>query len=403
MRKLRLLFAVCAAGLGACAADPNYGTGSGGSSAGGTGAGGAGGSGATGGGGAAGAYTPPALTIAHPNPIISRGKPVMSSPANGNAVVNTAYHNGGWGAGKPTADAPAWVAINVGAGPTRVLVSWDDGGTYNYEDPATTTVYGFPADYHFEVSPDGTTWTAAGTPVTGNTVRTRAHSLDFTGMAWVKMVITAAPANESSNGVQIGEIDVHDISATGAGLPDDTWFFMGDSITAFAYDRAASHQPSFAAGINTAKPTYFPAMINGGIGGELTTGALARLDEVLALNPDYRFICLTYGTNDEWGNHTDASGFKANLQMMIDKITAAGRTPILSHIPFSDDGNHGTLPTFNAAIDELTRSNQLQVGPDFYGYFMQHPDQLMDHVHPNDAGRVVMNQMWTDAAKPLYP
>ena len=50
------------------------------------------------------------------------------------------------------------------------------------------------------------------------------------------MVITAAPA-EASNGVQIGEIDVHDISATGAGLPDDTWFFMGDSITAFAYDR----------------------------------------------------------------------------------------------------------------------------------------------------------------------
>ena len=31
-------------------------------------------------------------------------------------------------------------------------------------------------------------------------------------MTWVKMVITGAPANESSNGVQIGEIDVHDIS-----------------------------------------------------------------------------------------------------------------------------------------------------------------------------------------------
>ena len=93
---------------------------------------------------------------------------------------------------------------------------------------------------------DGTdgAWAAAGDPVIGNHVRTRAQALDFTGKTWVKMVITAAPA-EASNGVQIGEIDIHDISATGAGLPDDTWFFMGDSITAFAYDR--TNPPSFAA------------------------------------------------------------------------------------------------------------------------------------------------------------
>src|SRR4030095_13580199 len=129
---------------------------------------------------------------------------------------------------------------------------WEDGGTYDYKDPPGTTVYGLPADYHFEVSADSTngsdgTWTAAGTPVSGHGVRTRAHATYFAGKSWIKMVITAAPPNESGNGVQIGEIDVHDISATGAGLPDDTWFFMGDSITAFAYDRAATHQPSFAA------------------------------------------------------------------------------------------------------------------------------------------------------------
>jgi lysophospholipase L1-like esterase len=222
-------------------------------------------------------------------------------------------------------------------------------------------------------------------------------------MSWIKMVITAAPPNESSNGVQIAEIDVHDISATGTA--DDSWFFMGDSITAFAYDRAALHQPSFAAAINMASPSYFPAMINGGIGGELSSGGLARLDEVLSLNPDYRFICLTYGTNDEWGNHTDASAFKSNLQAMIDKIVAKNKTPILTHVPFSNDGNHDTLPVFNAAIDELTRTNNLQVGPDFYAYFMAHPDQLQasDHVHPDDAGRLAMNQEWASAVHAFYP
>ena len=30
--------------------------------------------------------------------------------------------------------------------------------------------------------------------VTNNTYRTRSHSFDFTGMSWVKMVITAAPS-----------------------------------------------------------------------------------------------------------------------------------------------------------------------------------------------------------------
>ena len=37
---------------------------------------------------------------------------------------------------------------------------------------------------------------------------------------------------------------------------------------------------------------------------------------------------------------------------------------------------------FNAVIDELTRTNQLQVGPDFTAYFMAHPDQLHGHGPP---------------------
>jgi lysophospholipase L1-like esterase len=381
--------------LAACAKDPDYGPGTGGSNGGG------------GTGGSAGSYTPPALNLSHSNVIISRGAQVFSAPAGGAVVVDGTYHNGGWNAGSPTTAAPAWVAIKLAPGPTRILVSWDDGGTYNYKDPAGTTVYGLAADYHFEVSADSTNgvdgaWTAAGDPVTGNHVRTRAHALDFAGKTWIKMVVTAAPA-EASNGVHVGEIDVHDISATGAGLPEDTWFFMGDSITAFAYDR--TNPPSFAALIDTATAhAYFPAMINGGIGGELTTSGLARLDEALALNPDYRFFAITYGTNDSWGNKTDAGGFRSNLQMMIDKIKAAGRTPVLSHVPYSADGNHETLATFNTAIDELTRTNQLQVGPDFTAYFMAHTGELQDdHVHPAPAGRQAMNKLWADAMRVVYP
>ena len=402
MRSPGLVLAAAFLSLAACAKDPDYGTGTAGTSGGGTG-------GSGGAAGAAGGYTPPALKLSHPNPIISRGKPVFASTTVSNPalVVNTVYHCCAWSAGTPTAAAPAWIAIKLAAGPTRILVSWDDAGTYDYKTDPTKDVYGFPADYHFEVSSDSTNgadgaWTVAGDPVTGNLVRTRAHAIDFAGKSWLKMVITAAPAKANGGLVQLSEIDVHDISATGTGLPEDTWFFMGDSITAFAYDRA--NPPSFATLIDTATAhAYLPAMINGGIGAELTGTGLARLDEALALNPDYRFFAITYGTNDSWGNKTDTTTYRANLQMMIDKIKAAGRTPVLSHVPYSNDQQHETLDKFNAVIDDLTRTNQLQVGPDFTTYFKQHTDQLMDNVHPDPEGRKAMNQLWADAMRVVYP
>ena len=360
--------------------------------------------------GGGGMYVPPALTIARPNPIISRGKPVFSSPGNGAQVVDGGYHNGGWNAGAPTEAAPAWIAIKLDPGPTRILVSWDDGGTYDYQplrgDPNVPS-YGLPSAYRLEVASDSTngvdgTWNPAGAPVTDNRFRTRAHAIEFAGKSWIKMVITAKPA--LSGGVKIGEIDVHDISATPTGLPDDTWFFMGDSITAFAYQRTSAQQPSFAQGINAALPGYFPAMINGGVGAENTADALARLDAVLAANDSYRFFALGYGTNDAAGNQTSTGVYRQNMQTLIDRIKAADRIPILARIPYSNDNSHNTVPQFNAVIDELTRDNGLQVGPDFYAHFVAHPEQLdADRLHPTMAGQKAMNPLWTAAARPLYP
>jgi lysophospholipase L1-like esterase len=394
----------------ACAETPNYGAGQAGTSG---GAGTTGAAGTGGGGGAtgsAGAYVPPALTIARPNPLISRGKMAFASSGNGAIVVDGTYHNGGWNAGAPSEAAPAWVAIKLDPGPTRILVSWDDGGTYDYQplrNNPNARFYGLPGAYRLEVSSDSSNgadgaWTIVGAPVTGNVFRTRAHAVDFTGKSWIKMVITAKPAN--GNNVQISEIDVHDISATPTGMPDDTWFFMGDSITAFAYQRSAAQQPSFARGINEAVPAYFPAMINGGVGAEFAADALGRLDQVLAVNPEYRFFALGYGTNDCAGNQTNTATFRANMQMLIDRLKAAGRVPILAHIPYASDGSHNTAPMFNAVIDELTRSNGLQIGPDFHKHFMDNPTQLMpDGLHPSIDGQKAMNPLWTAAARPLYP
>jgi acyl-CoA thioesterase-1 len=361
------------------------------------------------------------VLITHPNPIISRSAQVFSMPAGAATTIHDGnYHNGGFTV--PAASLPAWVAFKLDAGPTRILVSWDDGGTYNYQDPTTSLVYGLPASYRLEVSADSTigsdgTWTArvtvGDTAANVNQVRTRAHSIDFAGMTWIKMTITAAAANESPNGVQIAEIDIHDTSATAPGLPDDTWFFMGDSITAFAYDRAAAHQPSFARAVNTATPSFYPAMINGGIGGELARNGLARLQRALDLNPDYRFFALSYGTNDAAGGQVPPATFRTNMQDMIDMVKGAGRIPVIPHIPSAGDGGHPMIPAYNAVIDDLVQTNQLIAAPDLYAHFMQHPEEFTcppcggsrttDNLHPNDTGLAAMNTLWAQAMRSIYP
>jgi acyl-CoA thioesterase I len=387
--------------------------GSGGSPAGGS----SGAAGSNAGGGSAGTGGALVGSIQHPNPIISRGAVTFSQPANGNLVVDGNYHSNGWYIPTVSADAPAWVAIQLTAGPTRLLLSWDDGGTYNYQDMPGVTVYGLPGAYHIDVSADSTNgqdgaWETVAS-VASNSVRTRAHSFDFTGKSWVKLVVTAAPPTGNNGAVSIGEIDVHDISAAGAAVPDDTWFFMGDSITAFAYDRATVHQPSFAAGISAAVSGYFPAMINGGIGGETTTGALARLADTLTLNPDYHFIILGYGTNDSANSQIPLATFKSNLQTMVDQVKAAGREPVIPHIPVSEDGQHAAIPEYNTAIDEVTTENGLVAGADLYGYTSTTPGlytcppcgggRMTDYLHPNDTGLEGLNVTWSNALRDLYP
>jgi lysophospholipase L1-like esterase len=334
------------------------------------------------------------------NPLVSRGKPVFGSGLNPKGANDGSYktYGGTWQCGKVTAENPGWVAIKIGSGPTRLLLNWHAGGSFNYLE----TDYGSPGAYRIETSNDSTngvngTWKTVVT-VPNVLVHGQANSFDFTGQSWVKMVVTGIPS-VSPNGVGIDEIDVHDVSAA----ISDTWFFMGDSITAFAFDRVSdTHQPSFAAIIAQRHAGFFPEMINGGIGGENSLDATKHIDEWLKLNPDQHFWGLGYGTNDSAGNTQDPAPFKSNMQTLITKIKAAGHVPILARIPFATDGQHDHIPSFNRAIDELTASNGLLPGPDLYEWFKAHPDELRDKLHPTDQGIVSMNRLWADAMERLY-
>ena len=334
-----------------------------------------------------------------PSPTVSRGKPIVASkrgtrPEN---LVDGKYKEGVWEGGLPNSAKPSWVSIDVGAGPQRLLLAWTASGSFNHNE----TTYGGPGSYRIEVSADSTdgedgAWKPVVT-VTGNEYRTRAHGFDFTGDRWVRLAITGPSKTTYQYGVQLDEVDVHDISSGS----EDTWFFLGDSITAKAFDRAPKHQPSFAELIAKKHPGYFPMMLNGGIGFEKTTEGLARLPALLKEHPEVHFWAIGYGTNDAAGNGTETSGFEQNLAAMVKLIKDAGRVPVIARIPFAPH-EHDGVPKFNAAIDGIAKKNGLTPGPDLYAHFKAHPEELEDGLHPNDAGIVSINRLWAEAVDSLY-
>ena len=115
---------------------------------------------------------------------------------------------------------------------------------------------------------------------------------------------------------------------------------------------------------------------------------------------------LGYGTNDAAGGQIPPGTFKTNHA--DDDRHGEGGRPRAGASRTSRSratARTTTLPAYNAVIDELTRTNQLQVGPDLYAHFMAHAqDQFTsDKLHPNDAGLAAMNQLWADAMRVVYP
>jgi acyl-CoA thioesterase I len=80
---------------------------------------------------------------------------------------------------------------------------------------------------------------------------------------WVKMTITKALTQASQPYVFIDQIDLYDVSTS----LNDTFFFSGDSITAIAYDRFDTNQPSSAELLHAPYRQRFPAMLDGRLEG----------------------------------------------------------------------------------------------------------------------------------------
>jgi acyl-CoA thioesterase I len=335
-----------------------------------------------------------------PNPIISRGKPVFTNVDVGNAKLLTDGKYDGddtsktWHGGIPSSSEPAWTAIKVGAGPSSLLCTWV---SLPNRPKGYISNYGAAGDYTVQTSSNSTNgsdgdWETIIT-VSDNCVSTREHRFVFSGKSWVKLRFTAK-SKYSLIGIQINEIELFDAS-NGA---EDTWAFIGNSITTGAF---SGPQPSFAENINSIHSKNFPLMMmDMGQVGDLSCDGVGSIALKVNLNPDIKFWGIEYGTNDGWTKKIGPDSFMVNMQTIISAIINAGHVPILAHIGWNDAWTN--IPEYNARVDTLIRRNSLMAGPDFYAYFKDHPGEIGDGVHPNATGYLSMNRLWAQAMDSLY-
>ncbi|HET9036817.1 MAG TPA: hypothetical protein VFN45_11450, partial [Myxococcaceae bacterium] len=217
-------------------------------------------------------------------PVVSIGVRVVSVPGDAQIAFSGQPGKGAWQAKLPTPDSPAMAAVDVGRGPSRLLLSWVASGNPEYLD----TTYGGPGSYRIETSADSTdgkngTWKTMVT-VTGNLVMNRAHSFDFTGQRWARLVLTGPTPKTYKYGIQLDEILLHDVSNG----TDDSWIFVGDSFTAEIFRLTPAHQPSFPQLVKKVAPAYRPVVLRAGVGYFKSANLLEQLPAWLALNPDIR-------------------------------------------------------------------------------------------------------------------
>lgn len=338
------------------------------------------------------------------SPRISVGLPVTANAGvtGAEGAVDGNYHGSPVAnLGEVSTDAPAWLAVDVGLGPERLLLVWADPGWSAYDDPAA----GAPGDYLLETSADSTdgadgTWETAAV-VVGNRVRSRTHDVPFVGQRWLRMTVTAPAVTATP--VRLDELELFDVSSAGDERPQDTWLFMGDSIVDMSFDTPSASW-AFSSLVQSAHPGYYPALVNAGIGGEFSSDGARHVAEWLELHPAVTHIAIQYGTNDAWGNkRVEATSYEANLRALIEAVVEAGRVPILARIPYASGGAHETLPEFNEVVDRLTEEYELPCGPDLYGWFAANPSELGDDgVHPAPRGQRSLHALWAEAVMGLY-
>jgi len=143
-----------------------------------------------------------------------------------------------------------------------------------------------------------------------------------------------------------------------------------------------------------------------------TSGISPLVDQSIATNHP-QIILLMIGTND-LNRNIDVPNAPARLGALLDRIIndAPNALLVVAKItPTPDDGANSSIQTYNNAITGLVQSRAANgkhiAAVDMYAAFTAHTDYktalMNDFLHPNDAGYVVMADVWFAAIQSYLP
>ena len=158
---------------------------------------------------------------------------------------------------------------------------------------------------------------------------------------------------------------------------------MGDSLTAgYGVATEESYPALLEKKLREAGHPY--QVINAGVSGETSSGALSRLEWVLTMKPD--IVILETGANDGLRG-IDPQVAEDNIRKMLTTLKERGITVVLAGMRMVRNLGPGYVSRFNDIYPKLAVESDAVFMPFFLeGVAMVRQLNLEDGIHPNPAG-----------------
>ena len=133
-------------------------------------------------------------------------------------------------------------------------------------------------------------------------------------------------------------------------------------------------------------------VVNLGVPGDTTAGALARIDQVLELEPRVAF--LTLGGNDLKNGVAKETAF-ANLRVIVEKLQQAGALVVIGGIQIPMLGRG-----YGDAYQQLARETGSLLLDNVFDGIMGDSGLMSDRIHPNDKGYAILARRFHELVAP---
>ncbi len=173
---------------------------------------------------------------------------------------------------------------------------------------------------------------------------------------------------------------------------------LGDSLTA-GYGVAPDESWPALLQTELAREGYRYRVVNAGVSGDTTAGALRRLDWVLRVRPEIAMVAL--GANDGLRG-LPVTAMARNLETIVERLRASGTAVLLAGMRVPPNYGDDYAREFATAFADVARRTHVTLMPFLLdGVAAKAALNQADGIHPNAAGhRVIAEHVWP-YVKPL--